>query len=398
MSPSTSSPASTPSCPSTGSTSSSGTTIATSARPSPPVTASPRRTARRWRPTPSSTGCGPPIPISRSNPARRAAPGSTSGILARTDRVWASDTVDAVERQPIQRWTSLLLPLELIGSHVGPPVAHTTGRAVDLGFRCLTALFAHAGIEWDISAASESERARLAAWIELYKELRPLLHGGEVVRADDEPPGLLVHGVVADDRAAALHAIVRLASAAEASPGPFRLPGLDESRDYRVHVRGEFFAPARGRPPGVVGRGRGRRVHRLRRGPRPGRTAAPGADAGTRFPSPRHGRAFWGVMRDVIRARWGELRLAPDGAPRPDAPFGRGPAGGAGAGEGDRWGGVGREPRAVRAGAHAGDRRRARRVGAAPRQAHAGSPSTSPTPSGRVPTTRPCAEPSAGRS
>ena len=30
-------------------------------------------------------------------------------------------------------------------------------------------------------------------------------------------------------------------------------------------------------------------------------------------------------MRDVIRARWGELRLAPDGAPRPDAPFARGP-------------------------------------------------------------------------
>jgi alpha-galactosidase len=171
------------------------------------------------------------------------------GILARTDRVWASDTVDAIERQPIQRWTSLLLPLELIGSHVGPPVAHTTGRAVDLGFRCLTALFAHTGIEWDISAASERERHRLAAWTELYKELRPLLHGGEVVRADDEPSGLFVHGVVADDRAAALYAVVRLASAAEASPGPFRLPGLDESRDYRVRVRGEFFAPDRGRPP-----------------------------------------------------------------------------------------------------------------------------------------------------
>ena len=30
-------------------------------------------------------------------------------------------------------------------------------------------------------------------------------------------------------------------------------------------------------------------------------------------------------MRDVIRARWCELRLAPDGAPRPDAPFARGP-------------------------------------------------------------------------
>jgi lauroyl/myristoyl acyltransferase len=30
-------------------------------------------------------------------------------------------------------------------------------------------------------------------------------------------------------------------------------------------------------------------------------------------------------MRDVLRARWAELRLAPDGAPRPKAPFARGP-------------------------------------------------------------------------
>jgi alpha-galactosidase len=171
------------------------------------------------------------------------------GIIARTDRIWASDTVDAVERQPIQRWTSLLLPLELIGSHVGPPVAHTTGRAVGLGFRCLTALFAHAGIEWDITTASEAELTRLAAWIELYKELRPLLHGADVVRADDEPDGLLVHGVAAGDRSAALHAVVRIATAAEVTPGPLRLPGLDPGRIYRVRVRGGFFEPSRGRPP-----------------------------------------------------------------------------------------------------------------------------------------------------
>ena len=74
------------------------------------------------------------------------------GILARTDRVWASDTNDALERQPIQRWTRLLLPPELIGSHVGPPRAHTTGRTHDLSFRVATALFGHFGIEWDIDA------------------------------------------------------------------------------------------------------------------------------------------------------------------------------------------------------------------------------------------------------
>jgi alpha-galactosidase len=171
------------------------------------------------------------------------------GILARTDRVWASDTVDAVERQPIQRWTSVLLPLELIGSHVGPPVAHTTGRAVDLGFRCLTALFAHAGIEWDIGAASEGDLRRLAEWIDLYKELRPLLHDGDVVRADDEPDGMFVHGVAAGDGSAALYAVLRITTATETSPGPFRLPGLDGSRTYRLRVRGGFGEPSPGRPP-----------------------------------------------------------------------------------------------------------------------------------------------------
>jgi alpha-galactosidase len=171
------------------------------------------------------------------------------GILARTDRTWASDTVDAVERQPIQRWTSVLLPPELIGSHVGPPVAHTTGRTVGLGFRCLTALIAHAGIEWDITTASESELARLAAWIELYRELRPLLHRGETVRADDEPDGVLVHGVIAADGGAAVHAVVRLTTGSESTPGLVRLPGLDHALTYRVHVRGGFFRPGPGRAP-----------------------------------------------------------------------------------------------------------------------------------------------------
>ncbi|GAB4001135.1 hypothetical protein GCM10029992_35630 [Glycomyces albus] len=42
------------------------------------------------------------------------------GILRYTDRVWASDSNDPVERQDIQRWTELVLPPELIGAHVGP--------------------------------------------------------------------------------------------------------------------------------------------------------------------------------------------------------------------------------------------------------------------------------------
>nr|WP_326584584.1 alpha-galactosidase [Streptomyces sp. NBC_00481] len=49
-------------------------------------------------------------------------------ILERTDRVWASDCNDALERQSINRWTGLLLPPELVGSHIGAARSHTTGR------------------------------------------------------------------------------------------------------------------------------------------------------------------------------------------------------------------------------------------------------------------------------
>ena len=80
-------------------------------------------------------------------------------MLARTDRVWTSDTNDPLERQALQRWTTLLVPPELMGAHVGGPVAHTTGRAHTLGFRAATALLGHFGIEWDLTRASAAFEA-----------------------------------------------------------------------------------------------------------------------------------------------------------------------------------------------------------------------------------------------
>ncbi|TDQ54192.1 alpha-galactosidase [Actinorugispora endophytica] len=171
------------------------------------------------------------------------------GVLERADRVWASDTNDALERQRIQRWTQQLLPPELVGSHVGPPVAHTTGRTGDLAFRCLTALFGHAGLEWDLTSAGEAELAVLTRWSALYREVRGLLHSGDVVRADSPDPGAWTHGVVAADGSEALLAYARLDTSPEAQPGRVRLPGLDPRRRYRVRVRDELSPRARGEAP-----------------------------------------------------------------------------------------------------------------------------------------------------
>lgn len=156
------------------------------------------------------------------------------GILERTDRVWGSDSNDALERQKIQRYTQLLLPPELIGCHVGPPRAHTTGRTQVLSFRAITALFGHFGIEWDIASASAEERKELAGWVALHKELRPLLHTGRVVRADRGPDDFLLHGVVAQDSSRAVYAAVQLTQSVTSAVGRVRLPGLDPNRTYRV--------------------------------------------------------------------------------------------------------------------------------------------------------------------
>ncbi|TCO47107.1 alpha-galactosidase [Kribbella antiqua] len=156
------------------------------------------------------------------------------GILERTDRVWGSDSNDALERQKIQRYTQLLLPPELIGCHVGPPRAHTTGRTQTLSFRAITALFGHFGIEWDIASASAEERQELAGWVALHKKLRPLLHTGRVVRSDHGTDDFHLHGVVAQDGSAAVYAAVQLAQSVTSAVGRVRLPGLDPNRTYRV--------------------------------------------------------------------------------------------------------------------------------------------------------------------
>ena len=156
------------------------------------------------------------------------------GILERTDRVWGSDSNDALERQKIQRYTQLLLPPELIGCHVGPPRAHTTGRTQALSFRAITALFGHFGIEWDIASATAEEREELKGWVALHKELRPLLHTGRVVRADRGSDDFLLHGVVAQDGSRAVYAAVQLTQSITSAVGRVRLPGLDPARTYRV--------------------------------------------------------------------------------------------------------------------------------------------------------------------
>jgi alpha-galactosidase len=167
------------------------------------------------------------------------------GIMGHAQRVWASDTNDPIERQMVQRWTGVLLPPEVVGSHVGPRTSHTTHRVTSLQFRLITALFGHAGIEWDLTAIAPSERESLGDWARVYREFRGLLASGVTVRADDIDPGAMLHGVVSADSREALFAWIRLETSPTAHSDRVPIPGLDHDRTYALRIRDDLGAASR---------------------------------------------------------------------------------------------------------------------------------------------------------
>jgi len=119
-------------------------------------------------------------------------------ILRRTDRIWASDCNDPFDRIAIQRALSIFLPPEILGSHVGPGEAHTTGRRTPLDLRAAVALFGSFGVETDVRRLNAADFDALKGWIERYKAVRTLLAAARTVRLETADPDLLCHMLVGE--------------------------------------------------------------------------------------------------------------------------------------------------------------------------------------------------------
>ena len=153
-----------------------------------------------------------------------------------TDRVWVSDCIDAHERHRLNAATGLLLPPELLGTHIGGGVDHTTGRHHSLDFRAGTAIWGHLGIEWDLTTADPDDLDQLAQWVAFHKRFRDLLHSGTVVHADVTNPALQLDGVVAPDGSEALYKLSMLDHSLVWPPGRVTLPGLLPEVGYRLSL------------------------------------------------------------------------------------------------------------------------------------------------------------------
>ena len=157
------------------------------------------------------------------------------GILAHTDRVWTSDSNDALDRQQVQRGASYFLPLNVLGAHVGPRRCHITGRTLSMAMRAATALMGHMGAELNLLSEPEADLEELKAAIALYKAHRALLHSGDLYRLDT-PPYMNALGVVATDKAEALFSIAFLTGHATTLPAQIKLDGLDPDTYYRIRL------------------------------------------------------------------------------------------------------------------------------------------------------------------
>jgi alpha-galactosidase len=158
------------------------------------------------------------------------------GILEHTQRVWSSDCNDPHERLEIQRWTGLLVPPELQGTHIGAEESHTTRRVHPLAYRAEKALWGHLGVEIDLLKADTELKRRVAAWIAYHKQHRALLHSGTVVHADLSDDAVRLEGVVGRDRREALFAVSLTARPITSPIGRLALPGLADDVRYAVEA------------------------------------------------------------------------------------------------------------------------------------------------------------------
>lgn len=158
------------------------------------------------------------------------------GMVEHADRFWASDNNDALERQFIYRNTSIVIPPEMLGTHIGPVKAHSTGRTHTNTFRAVTALWGHAGLEWDLTEATAEEKAFLKSWVEFFKANRDFLHSGKTIRVNQTETASLVHGVVDHSQNRGLFMAAQLQPSQFSRSVNIRLAGLDPIAKYLVKL------------------------------------------------------------------------------------------------------------------------------------------------------------------
>lgn len=105
-----------------------------------------------------------------------------AGMLPYFPQYWTSDDTDAKERLFIQHGTSMVMPLSAMGAHVSAVPNHQVHRTTPLEMRGNVAMMGQLGYELDLNKLTELEEQTIKEQIKLYKEIRAIVHDGDMYR------------------------------------------------------------------------------------------------------------------------------------------------------------------------------------------------------------------------
>ncbi|MBL1103193.1 alpha-galactosidase [Streptomyces sp. 5-8] len=165
------------------------------------------------------------------------------GVLGRTDQVWTSDNTDPLDRLAIQHGFTQIHPARVMAAWVtDSPNTQLNGRVSSLRFRFVSAMAGVLGVGGDLTGWSAGELAEARRWVELYKEIRPVVQHGDLYRLRPPAGGLSAVQYVKGDEAVVL---AWLEAQRYGEPVPaVRLRGLDPAASYECRETGEVHRGA----------------------------------------------------------------------------------------------------------------------------------------------------------
>ena len=165
------------------------------------------------------------------------------GIMSRTDQVWTSDNTDPLDRLAIQHGFSQIHPARVMAAWVtDSPNTQLNDRVSSLRFRFVSAMAGVLGVGGDLSEWTEEELAEARRWVDLYKEVRPLVQHGDLHRLRPPRGGLSAVQYVRGDETVVL-ALLQSQHYGEPLPA-LRLRGLDPTASYECLETGEVHRGA----------------------------------------------------------------------------------------------------------------------------------------------------------
>ncbi len=105
-----------------------------------------------------------------------------AGMLYYYPQYWTSDNTNAIERLYIQYGTSMVMLSSSMGAHISAVPNHQVERTTPLEIRGHVAMAGQFGYELDLNTLTDDEIKLVKEQIKQYKEIREVVHKGEMYR------------------------------------------------------------------------------------------------------------------------------------------------------------------------------------------------------------------------